>query len=122
MNDSLRSESEVSPQEYNEEDSHQQQIIFDDLDNKKNMNEELSAKAVFFDNQAWKPIDDKKNQESILLTSYAANLKRKPKPRWIWRTIGALSSILIITELVDFFTIGFSSSPIMASIYAILLV
>tara|TARA_R110000737_G_scaffold105727_2_gene138722 strand:- start:5600 stop:6613 length:1014 start_codon:yes stop_codon:yes gene_type:complete len=43
------------------------------------------------------------------------------KPSWLWRTLGAVFVTLVGVEAAQFFINGFSQSPIIASLYAILL-
>jgi len=97
-------------------DTHQQQILFDDLENNKHQVDESIAKALVFDNHTWQALDEKDEFESN-----EEELKYRHKPRWLWRAIASLSAILIITELVVFFTSGFINDPVITSIYALLL-
>jgi putative membrane protein len=104
------------------EDNHQQQILFDELENKKSHTDELSNQALVFDNQAWQAIDEKSDSESAPFdNSSIDDDKDNKQPSWIWRTIAILVGTLITIELVEFFSFGFSHSPILASIYALLL-
>ncbi|MEW6981771.1 YcjF family protein [Colwelliaceae bacterium 6471] len=98
-----------------DKDKHQQQILFDETDVKSSLDlEETSTQPILFDNQDWLPEDntDIDSDEDIIEES---------KPRWLWRIIFSLFSVLVVVEAVDFFRVGFTESPIIASIYAIIL-
>lgn len=108
------------------EDNHQQQVLFDELENKTNQTNELSNKTLVFDNTAWQAVDENTDAPPMNIDSSSINnsidhTKNKQKPRWLWRTIGALSLALVTVELVEFFILGFSNSPAIASLYAVLL-
>lgn len=111
------------------EDNHQQQILFDELENKKSNIDELNNQALVFDNQAlvfdnqaWQAIDEEKDREPVSLDNASVNdATDNNQPSWIWRIIAVLVGTLVTIELVEFFSFGFSHSPILASIYALLL-
>jgi len=94
----------------------QQQILFDEVDSgSKTENVPVTDQQIIFDNQDWLPEEeDAPIVEDKLIVS-------NTKPRWLWRIILSLFSVLIIVETVEFFSLGFSQSPLIASIYAIIL-
>ncbi|MFT5759399.1 MAG: putative membrane protein [Alteromonadaceae bacterium] len=93
----------------------QQQILFDEIDTQgKSANLPVTEQQVIFDNQDWLPEHDEPVVEDELIVSSS-------KPRWLWRIILSLFSVLILFETVTFFISGFSQSPIIASIYGIIL-
>ncbi len=93
----------------------QQQILFDEIETEgKSDNLPVTERQVIFDNQDWLP----ENEEPIVEEDHVIS---KSKPRWLWRIILSLFSALILFETVEFFISGFSQSPIIASIYGIIL-
>lgn len=96
-------------------EKYQQQILFEEVAEEKNIEKlRITQEQVIFDNQDWLPQDSgPKIEEEITLDV--------SKPRWLWRIIFSLLAILIIVETIDFFTLGFSQSPIIASMYAVIL-
>jgi putative membrane protein len=93
----------------------EQQILFEEVDTEnKSDNLPVTEQQVIFDNQDWLPESDESIVEDELIVS-------KSKPRWLWRIILSLLSVLIIFETVEFFISGFSQSPFIASIYGIIL-
>jgi len=112
--------------------SQQQQILFAD---NELLNEQISdavktsedGKQVIFDNQDYLPIDEKKElptlvSEERLAHSVEQNLTViKSKPRWLWRIALTLLVGVIAVETVDFFITGFVNSPMITSVYAVIL-
>lgn len=94
-------------------DKFQQQILFDELDSKKSENETVTESQVVFENNDWLPEQKApiENNETI----------EKSKPRWLWRIAFALFIGLLSYEVVDFFISGFESSPVISSLYGVLL-
>jgi len=93
----------------------QQQILFDEVDTKgKTDNLPVTEEQVLFDNKDWLPESEETliEDEDIVSTT---------KPRWLWRIILSLFSVLIVFETVEFFIAGFSQSPFIASVYGIIL-
>lgn len=94
-------------------DKFQQQILFDEVDNKNLENKTATENQVIFENNDWLPEEETQIENNEVI--------EKSKPRWLWR-IGSLLFIgLLSYELVDFFISGFESSPIIASLYGALL-
>jgi len=116
--------------------NHQPQILFSDneLLTEQVTSEVKSSqdgKQVIFDNQDYLPIDEQKelptqlNEEALELAldpglekSLAATTT---KPRWLWRIALTLLMGVIGVETVDFFMVGFINSPIITSVYALIL-
>ena len=116
---------------------HQQQILFaeNDLSNQES-NQELNqdfpndvkgsedGQQVIFDNQDYLPVDDATDLPTLLAEQASeANLTttKKSRPRWLWRLVFSLLTIVIGVETVDFFINGFVQSPIITSMYAVIL-
>jgi putative membrane protein len=95
-------------------DKHQQQILFEEecLTTKQgNLLPQLDQ--VIVDNVDW--------QEEVELVDAQEETLPSTKPRWLWRVIGALFSVIVIAETVSFFQAGFAQSPILAAFYGVLL-
>jgi len=95
-------------------EKYQQQILFEDVE-LENKNKELPkvTEQVLLENEHWQADDVAEFNDDALLT--------QKKPKWLWRIALAIFSVLIIIETVEFFTLGFSQSPVIASLYAGLL-
>ncbi len=106
----------------------QQQILFSDneLLNEQVTDEVTGSKdgeQVIFDNQDYLPIDENKelpvlSNEQTFEQIMAGN---KSKSRWLWRIALTLLAGVIGVETIDFFMTGFVSSPIITSVYAVIL-
>jgi len=118
-----------------DEKQHQQQILFaeSDLSESELPSQDFAndvkasqdGKQVVFDNQDYLPIDETvdlhatmRRQQLDEQTSLTTNKKR---PRWLWRIVFSLFTIIVGVETVDFFINGFVQSPIITSIYAVIL-
>ena len=93
-------------------EKHQQQILFDvDVADKPTTQ---NTQQIIVNEQDWvcdeqvETVDD----NSVIASK---------KPSWLWRTLGVVFVTLLAVEAVQFFVNGFSQSPIIASLYAILL-
>ncbi|MDP7591490.1 MAG: TIGR01620 family protein [Litorilituus sp.] len=108
--------------------AHQQQILFADNE----MENEQSAphvkgtadgKQILFNNQDYLPMDERDelpaSVEEIELSVNESPIGRRP--RWLWRIALSLFMVIISVETVDFFITGFTHSPILTSIYGVLL-
>lgn len=112
--------------------THQQQILFSDSDLLSEhvtaeVKESQNGDQVIFNNQDYLPVDDNKELPALLdketldqalEQSLAAT---KSKSRWLWRIALTLFTGVIAVETVDFFMTGFANSPIMTSVYAVIL-
>lgn len=112
-----------------DEQVHQQQILFAENDVSseqiiQGVKESEDGKQVVFDNQDYLPIDEAielpfvMNEQSLVKHKSAT---KKTRPRWLWRIALSLLAIVIGIEVVDFFIKGFVQSPIITSIYAVIL-
>ncbi|MDX2369775.1 MAG: TIGR01620 family protein [Colwellia sp.] len=111
-----------------DEKAHQQQILFSD---NELLNEQVTdevkgrqdGEQVIFNNKDYLPIDEKKALPELLKEqSLEQNLPTvKSKPRWLWRIALTLFAGVIGVETVDFFMMGFVNSPIITSVYAVIL-
>ena len=91
----------------------QQQILFDAVDIDESPIKE-NTPQIIVDEQDW-VCDEQVEQvdDNIII--------EPEKPSWLWRSIGLVFVTLVTVEAVQFFVDGFSQSPIIASLYAILL-
>jgi putative membrane protein len=115
-----------------DEKSQQQQILFSE---NELLNEHASDEAkekqngeqIVFNNQDYLPIDENKDHptlldDEILERVLEKDLKAvKTKPRWLWRIALTLLAGVIGVETTDFFITGFIHSPIITSVYAVIL-
>jgi len=113
-----------------DEKAHQQQILFaeSDLltqDFPNEIKESQDGNQVVFDNQDYLPIDEASDLPATILEQkleqQALSEINKSRPRWLWRIALSLFTIVIAVEMVDFFINGFVQSPIVTSIYAVIL-
>jgi len=93
-------------------DKFQQQILFDEVDSKNN-SQHPTEHQIIFENNDWLPEQETTVEHNEVI--------EKSKPRWLWRTAFVLFVGLLGYELVDFFISGFENSPIVASVYGVLL-
>lgn len=83
----------------------------------------IDGKQILFNNQDYLATDEG-NEQAIALEETSLpeeGIVSKRKPRWLWRIMFTLLAVVISVETVDFFINGFSQSPILTSIYAIIL-
>ncbi|MBA6297432.1 YcjF family protein [Colwellia sp. MB02u-9] len=93
-------------------EKHQQQILFDvDVTDKPTTE---NTQQIIVNEQDW--VCDEQ-VETVDDNSVIASKKSS----WLWRTLGVVFVTLVAVEAVQFFVNGFSQSPIIASLYAILL-
>ncbi|MBL4941744.1 MAG: TIGR01620 family protein [Colwellia sp.] len=118
------------------EKKHQQQILFSEselssqhfLDDEKiDFKESHDGKQMIFDNQDYLAIEETNElpennfQQQLYEQSATNNVIKKTRPRWLWRLVFSLLAIIIGVEAVDFFINGFVHSPVITSIYALIL-
>ncbi|WP_440873869.1 YcjF family protein [Thalassotalea sp. PLHSN55] len=94
------------------DEKYQQQILFEDEQLKSQSIEDCAQ--IVFENQDWQP-------DNELLNSVDDIPEQETRPRWLMRMIFALFSVIVVIEAVEFFTLGFSQTPIVAALYAALL-
>jgi putative membrane protein len=93
-------------------EKHQQQILFDvDVADKPTRE---NTQQIIVNDQDW--VCDEQ-VETVDDNSVIASKKTS----WLWRTLGVVFVTLVAVEAVQFFVNGFGQSPIIASLYAILL-
>ncbi|MEI6893329.1 MAG: TIGR01620 family protein [Colwellia sp.] len=119
-------------------DGLQQQILFSESDTfveqaNTQFQESLASnhctKQVIFDNDDYHPltIDEKGLDNERQTDLYDAQLNQNitvsqgGKRSWLWRIIAISFVILLAIEAFNFFVVGFEQSPIISSIYALLL-
>lgn len=108
---------------------HQQQVLFSEnelLSNQLTQTSEVSneGKQVIFDNKDYQPIEEQTELPAVLHEQTQGDgivESNKRRPRWLWRIALTLLTVLIGIETFDFFVTGFAQSPIITSIYAIIL-
>ncbi len=95
-------------------EKYQQQILFEDTElTESNIDSPSVIEQVVLDNEDWQ------QDHAIELDS---ELILKPrKPRWLLRIAALLFIVLVLVEVIEFFTLGFRQTPILASLYASLL-
>ncbi|NMP33353.1 TIGR01620 family protein [Thalassotalea sp. M1531] len=93
----------------------QQQILFEEQEVKVQGEEQLPVvQQVVVDNESWQQIDDEDEQlfEQDINSSSG----------WMWKIFVSLFAVVVGIELVEFFTIGLTESPILTSLYGLLLI
>lgn len=120
------------------ENLQQQQILFSESDSVTEQDEgefkdgEVGAtftEQVVFDNDTYLPMSlDENGLDELRKTELNdeqlhqdIDLVQGGKRSWLWRAIGTLFITLLTIEAVDFFIAGFEQSPIITSLYALLL-
>lgn len=108
---------------------HQQQVLFSESElsteqfaQPLNVSEE--GKQVVFDNNDYLPIEEITDLPTVLDHQAQSDhllANNKNRPSWLWRIVLALFTIVISIETFDFFVNGFIQSPIITSIYAVIL-
>lgn len=109
---------------------HQQQILFAESellsqDFPNDVKESHDGKQVIFDNQDYLAIEETSDLPATMLeqrlSEQTSSVTKKARPRWLWRIVFALFTLIIGVEAFDFFINGFVTSPIITSIYAVIL-
>ena len=120
------------------ENLQQQQILFSESDSVTEQGEgqfkggEVGAtftEQVVFDNDTYLPMSlDENGLDELRKTELNdeqlhqdIDVVQGGKRSWLWRAIGTLFITLLTIEAVDFFIAGFEQSPIITSLYALLL-
>ncbi|TKB44689.1 YcjF family protein [Thalassotalea mangrovi] len=93
------------------EQEFQQKILFTESHANSQANGEPDSPVVLPE-EAWQAIDEVFEEDDVTI--------EKQRPKWLWRIAGISFTAVIGYEMVDFFISGFSSSPIITAIYAIL--
>ncbi|TWX73278.1 YcjF family protein [Colwellia sp. C1TZA3] len=93
-------------------EKHQQQILFDADIADQSITE--NNQQIIVNEQDWVCDEQVEQVDDNLVIDVK-------KPSWLWRTLGLVFVTLVGVEAVQFFINGFSQSPIIASLYAILL-
>lgn len=94
-------------------EKYQQQILFDTADIPDDSIKE-NTPQIIVNEQDW--ICD----EQVEIVDDNITTEQR-KPSWLWRGVGIVFVTLVVVEATQFFINGFSQSPIIASLYAILL-
>ena len=94
-------------------EKYQQQILFDVVDIASDSVKE-NTPQIIVNEQDWVSDEQSDQTEDNMITE-------AKKPSWLWRTLGIVFVTLVGVEAVQFFVNGFSQTPIIASLYAVLL-
>jgi putative membrane protein len=97
-----------------EKEKYQQQILFDEIktDTQKDNLPQLNKQVI---------LENVDINEVESLDSFDSQTLDESKPSWLWRSALSILFILVTLECVDFFMTGFSQEPVIASLYAALL-
>lgn len=94
-------------------EKYQQQILFDAVDIASDPIKE-NTPQIIVNEQDW--VSDEQSEQAD-----DNSLIEAKKPSWLWRTLAIVFVTLVGVEAVHFFVNGFSQTPIIASLYAVLL-
>ncbi len=94
-------------------EKYQQQILFDAVDIASDPIKE-NTPQIIVNEQDW--VSDEQSEQAD-----DNSLIEAKKPSWLWRTLAIVFVTLVGVEAVQFFVNGFSQTPIIASLYAVLL-
>jgi len=103
------------------DEKYQQQILFENDELKiKDENSTTGDQQIIVGNEDWQ-------EQEVSVTSLDQSLldtarTEKGKTPWLWRIIGGVFSGVVAIETYSFFQQGFTQSPILATMYGILLV
>lgn len=109
--------------------AHQQQVLFSESELSieqfaKPLNVSDDGKQVVFNNNDYLPIEEQTELPAVLAEQEQAetlSTRKKNRPSWLWRIALVLFAVVIGIETFDFFANGFIQSPIITSIYAVIL-
>jgi len=112
-----------------DDENHQQQILFSESELlleqcSPEIKEGEDGKQVFFDNKDYLPVDEVIEipiTHSKETPAEALSNSNKKRPRWLWRIALSFFAVIVGVETFDFFINGFEQSPIITSIYAVIL-
>jgi len=108
---------------------HQQQILFAENELASSQFEAQSkaaedGKQILFNNQDYLAVEEL-DELPIALEEDSLpegnNTVSKHRPRWLWRIVFTLLTVVIGVETIDFFINGFTNSPILTSVYGVIL-
>lgn len=94
----------------------QQQILFEEDIKLKVEADELTTEQIFVENNDWQPLEIE--QDVALIEEEASAPKGA---NWLLRTLIGLIFTLTGIELFEFFTLGFTESPITTGLYGVVL-
>ena len=103
------------------DEKYQQQILFENDELKTNSeNGSITDQQIIVGNEDWQEqeVSGLTSEQSLL----DSTLSEKRKPRWLWRIIAGVFSGVVAIETFYFFQLGFTQSPILATMYGVLLV
>jgi len=102
------------------DEKYQQQILFENDELKTdNKDGPVGGQQIIVGNEDWQEEMPISSAEYSLLDN---KLTEKRKPRWLWRGITGVFSVVVAIETFYFFQQGFAQSPILATMYGVLLV
>lgn len=97
-----------------QKEKYQQQILFEEIKTEEDKSDlPYPSQQVILESDEIEIIEP--NEE------LADQVIEKSKPRWLWRIAFFIFMVLVTLEAVEFFMLGFSQEPFIASLYALLL-
>ncbi len=94
------------------QDKPQQQILFEET-----LAGENKAAPVVLDQQVFIENNELTEEQPV----ETPQVKVSAKPRWLWRILLSLLALILGIETVEFFVLGFAEQPLIAGLYAALL-
>ena len=107
--------------------THQQQILFSEsellMTNAQSQRDNtVDQSQIIFNNNDYIAVSEEPTLSENELVSQADKItKNNHKPRWLLRSITALVMVVVGIEMVQFFITGFTQSPFITSLYALIL-
>jgi putative membrane protein len=119
----------------NNSDNFQQQIIFKDDEFIENTNGDqqqsgqLFAEQIMFDNNSYtEPAHDTDSVDGMTKSELSAHHVEQDEAKikgqkysWLWVLLITVLGLLFVIEAIDFFILGFQVSPVVTSLYGLLL-
>jgi putative membrane protein len=108
-------------------DQHQQQILFNEsellMTDEQLIRQDTKGQGqIIFNNDDYMPVSDDMVSTSLVADNKQSVMYKAKKPSWLLRGIVSLFIAVIGFELVDFFLVGFTQSPVITSLWALILV
>ena len=97
-----------------EETKFQQQILFEEQTNNLSPEKQLPEHQIVIENEEWQPVIDEQDEAVSSIDD------DRPKS-WLWRIFTTAILAVVSVELVNFFIVGMAESPIITSLYGIVI-
>ncbi|MGB1262730.1 MAG: YcjF family protein [Cognaticolwellia sp.] len=94
-------------------EKYQQQILFAEVEHNDDLIK-ANTPQIIVNEQDWLADEQVEHPEDNVMLAAS-------KPNWLWRALGLVFISLVVVEAGQFFINGFNQSPIIASLYAVLL-